>query len=169
MFYLYCVRLCVISEVKNKIEKVKSPESKPQHDESEEEARSDGNVSDDTETERSNLHQAVCRGLYDDVVKIITSHQNIGIGGIELLKKTLHALDPLGFNPLHAAVTLQDTDGMMAVKMTRLLISAGTIVTALDSFGNTPLHWAARVGNLKVIEILIFENCPLGEYMLVED
>ena len=110
-------------------------------------------------TNRSALHVAVCNGLYADVEKIIVSYQSMGPGGGEKLQQDMNGLDQLGFNPLHAAVTLQDGE-----RMTRLLISAGAFVTATDTFGNTPLHWAARVGYIRVMENLMLENCPLGKF-----
>lgn len=150
--------LFIISEVKIK-EKVESSDS--HNVKSGVVEKMDEKLSTNKGTDRSTLHVAVCNGLYEDVEKIIISYQNMSHGGSDKLKTDLHALDQLGFNPLHAAVTLQD-----GVRMARLLISAGAFATATDAFGNTPLHWAARVGNVKVMEILIMENCALGKYYL---
>ena len=113
--------------------------------------------------ERSTLHLAVCQGMFEEAKSIIMHHQR---NGREEIQKLLSALDPLGFNCMHSAVTLPNV-GDMSQNMTRMLISAGATVLSTDSHGNTPLHWAARVGNVGVMELLVLENCPLGKFHFV--
>ncbi len=48
-----------------------------------------------------------------------------------------------------------------------MLLGYGIIITSLDSYGNTALHWATRMGNTKVMEMLVIENCPLGKFTLL--
>ena len=83
------------------------------------------------------------------------------------MKIALQALDPLGFSPLHAAVTLSHDHGEASLNITRMLLGYGIIITSLDSYGNTALHWATRMGNTKVMEMLVIENCPLGKFTLL--
>ena len=104
---------------------------------------------------QSVIHAAVCKGAYDEV----ETHLKEMAGNA---KYALNAADKFGFSPLHAAVVLPEHEGVMALKMCRLLISYGAIVTSRDLFGNTSLHWAARVGNVSVMEVLFYENCNLG-------
>ncbi len=143
----------VISEVKTKVESSGSENSKTTAVENMHEK-----ITITKGREKSTLHVAVCNGLYEDVDSIIMRYKTLGRSGIEQLQNDLRAADQFGFNPLHAAVTLQD-----GVRMTRLLISEGAFVNVVDAFGNTPLHWAARVGNIEVLKTLFFENCPLGK------
>jgi len=117
--------------------------------------------------ERSALHEAVRMGSKEQVetyLQIMQADSGDGPDMKEKLKSSLQSFDQLGFTPLHAAVVLPGDEGGDAFNMARLLISFGAIVTSIDSFGNTPLHWAARVGNVRVMELLVLENCPLGKF-----
>jgi len=122
--------------------------------------------------ERSALHTAVCMGSYQNVEEILQRHQSDegdDASGKVKLRELLCALDHVGFTPLHSAVTLPGSEGSVALDMTRLLITAGAVATCTDSYGNTPLHWAARVGNVGVMNTLVLENCPLGKSLWYAD
>lgn len=115
--------------------------------------------------QRNALHVAVCKGSYEEVIKqltILTGGEvfNSSESGRDI-KMALNSVDRLGFCPLHAAVVLQGEGGALALKMCRLLISSGADVAARDLYGNTAVHWAARVGNVSVMETLVYENCEL--------
>jgi len=105
---------------------------------------------------RSTLHTMVRKGMLLEVETLLKS---INWGK----ENVLLALDSSGFSPLHSAVSLSGFRGndSIAILMTRLLICAGASVMSVDTFGNSPLHWAARVGNAQVAEMLAIENCPL--------
>lgn len=116
-------------------------------------------------SERNALHIAVCNGSFEEVIKQLTV-----LSGGEFftpnrsnqeIKRSLNSFDRFGFYPLHAAAVIQGEGGALALKMCRLLISCGADVSARDFYGNTAVHWAARVGNAKVIETLVYENCEL--------
>ncbi len=111
----------------------------------------------DRTVERNALHTAIRQGSLQEVEALL---QNVSLG-----KNVLNALDNTGFPPLHSAVALPCGDGgeNIALAASHLLINAGAMVTCTDAFGNSPLHWAARVGNVKVVEMLAIDNCPLGK------
>lgn len=102
---------------------------------------------------RSALHVAVCRGMYEEAQEALSKMSSN--------RHIINSLDKYGFSPLHAAVVLTEEAGDVALKISRLLLSFGADVTIKDSFGNTPLHWAARVGNISVMEVLVYESCDL--------
>lgn len=112
---------------------------------------------------RTALHDAVCGGSLQDVKRILESPQSIGQGINEQQMSQVCLIDSAGFAPLHSAVSLSidDDAGNMAVTMTNLLLSADANVECVDHCGNTPLHWAARVGNSEVAQILILKSCAL--------
>lgn len=121
--------------------------------------------------EQSTLHAIVCTGSLEEVEKqleIMQADSGDGPEWEESLRSSLQSFDQLGFNPLHVAAVLPGGEGGDAYNMSRLLISVGAVVTSIDSFGNTPLHWAARVGNVRVMELLVLENCPLGKHHFLE-
>jgi len=112
---------------------------------------------------RTALHDAVCRGALQEVKRILENPQSIGQGVDEQRRSQVGVVDSGGFSPLHSAVslTIDDDAGNGAVTMTYLLLSADANVECLDRCGNTPLHWAARVGNSEVAQILILKSCAL--------
>jgi len=122
---------------------------------------------------RTALHEAVCQGSLQEVKRMLDYPQSMveatiqgdgGGGGIEQLRRNqVCRVDSAGFSPLHSAASLRIVDdaGNMAVSMTHLLLSADADVDSLDPFDNTPLHWAARVGNSEVAQMLILKSCPL--------
>jgi len=99
-----------------------------------------------------------------EVTRMLESSQSIGQGSNEMRRSQVCLADSGGFAPLHSAASLRmvdDAGNMTAIRMTHLLLSADANVECLDHHGNTPLHWAARVGNSEVAQILILKNCAL--------
>jgi ankyrin repeat protein len=116
--------------------------------------------------QRNALHMAVCNGSYEEVTKQLKSlAREETFSSHDSTREIMRALitvDKFGFHPLHAAAVLQGEGGALALKMCRLLISSGAEVTTRDFYGNTAIHWATRVGNVNVMETLVYENCELG-------
>lgn len=113
---------------------------------------------------RTALHAAVCGGLTEEVTRMLETSQPNGQGTDEMRRTQVCLADSGGFAPLHSAASLRmvdDAGNMTALSMTHLLLSAAANVECLDRYGNTPLHWAARVGNSKVALILILKSCAL--------
>lgn len=74
--------------------------------------------------------------------------------------------DDAGFHPLHsiAALGLLEQFGptcQEALEICKLLIDSGADVMCRDSYGNTPVHWAARSGHCEVLGLLLLKSCPM--------
>jgi len=100
---------------------------------------------------RTPLHKAVCDLDMAEVENMLTA----GIGDLE-------RIDDAGYCPLHTAcaVCLAHPEMESSIELVGLLLSAGADPSRTDSNGNTPLHWAARVGDKEVAVQLLLKNCP---------
>lgn len=101
---------------------------------------------------RSPLHKAVCEMDLAVVQSELTSRAQ------EFQKQ-----DDKGFCPMHSACALCMTDSQnssIATDLVRALIAAGADASVCDKEGNTPLHWAARAGDVGTAELLLLRNCP---------
>lgn len=86
----------------------------------------------------SPLHLAIARGSPELVAAILTR------------KPKLEVADPEGYTPLQRAVLAESVD------IARALLSAGADPNvAWPQDGNRPLHWAVRLGNAALIELLL--------------
>ncbi len=110
---------------------------------------------------RSPLHVAICEGSVENT-RILIEQQKLSNSNTVHTYVNTH--DEIGFLPLHLAACLSKTDDRnTSVDMTHLLLLSGAQADCLDSYGNTPLHWAARAGHADVVQVLLLKNCPLGE------
>ena len=50
------------------------------------------------------------------------------------------------------------------IEAVKLDLAAGVDVNAKDKYGWTPLHWAAREGHKKIVELLIEKGTKIPEY-----
>ena len=110
---------------------------------------------------RSLLHKAVCE------MDIAAVQSELSSGSGDYLEQR----DSMGFCPIHSACSLCMIDPMnsaVAGEIVRLLISAGADVSIRDLDGNTPLHWAARVGDKVTAEFLLVKNNPKGMYFCLK-
>mmetsp|Transcript_18975 Transcript_18975/g.27435 ORF Transcript_18975/g.27435 Transcript_18975/m.27435 type:complete len:902 (+) Transcript_18975:710-3415(+) len=129
---------------------------------------------------RSKLHEAVCSKSIEGVknaLKMVNvqSEQTTaekkpasegGEHDSQISKKLVSQCDNGGFFPIHSAAALgmlraTSDDVDTAVEITRILLDAGADALCRDEKMNTPLHWAARAGNEKLIHILTSRSCPL--------
>lgn len=104
---------------------------------------------------RSSLHRAVCDMNVSAIQNCVTGD----------LKKR----DEAGYCPLHTAAALSmltPSNTNLAYDICKLLISAGADATAVDSNGNSTLHWAARAGNERVAHLMLLNNCQTGTFIL---
>lgn len=105
---------------------------------------------------RSTLHRAVCD-------MNVLSIQNCGTGD-------LAKLDDAGYCPLHTAAALSmltPSNTNLAYDICKLLIDAGADASYADSYGNTPLHWAARAGNERAAHLMMLNKCQTGTWLLI--
>ena len=110
---------------------------------------------------RSPLHVAICEGSVENTRTLIEQHK---LSNTNTAHTYVNTHDEIGFLPLHLAACLSKTDDRnTSVDMTHLLLLSGAQADCLDSYGNTPLHWAARAGHADVVQVLLLKNCPLGE------
>lgn len=101
---------------------------------------------------RSPLHKAVCEMDLAVVQSELTSRA-----------QDFQRKDDKGFCPIHSACALCMThlqNSSIATDLVRTLIAAGAEASACDEEGNTPLHWAARAGDISTAELLLLRNCP---------
>ena len=104
---------------------------------------------------RSRLHKAVCE------MDIAAVQSELSSGSGDYIEQR----DKKGYCPIHSACSLCMIDPMnsaIAGEIVRLLISAGADVSIRDLDGNSPLHWAARVGDRGTAEFLLLKNNPKG-------
>ena len=115
--------------------------------------------------ERSDLHTSVCNGWVEKVNEIIRSLSSAP-EKTSTLTDLINAADSNGFTPLHAAVTLINSEKgheNISTTMTRILINAGAAVGCIDNIGNSALHWAARAGSVDTVNVLLLEGCSVGK------
>lgn len=101
---------------------------------------------------RSPLHKAVCEMDLAVVQSELTSRA-----------QDFQKQDEKGFCPMHSACALCMVDpqnSSIATDLVRALIAAGADASVCDEEGNTPLHWAARAGDVGTAELLLLRNCP---------
>ena len=106
---------------------------------------------------RSFLHKAVCEMDLSAIESEVAGPRR---------HTTLSRPDEMGFCPIHTACCLgmQDIQNhSIAVKIVRILLSAGSDPGTCDSKGNTPLHWAARSGATTIAELLLSKSSPQGK------
>eukprot|EP00526_Cylindrotheca_closterium_P002104 CAMPEP_0113658460 /NCGR_PEP_ID=MMETSP0017_2-20120614/31730_1 /TAXON_ID=2856 /ORGANISM="Cylindrotheca closterium" /LENGTH=1113 /DNA_ID=CAMNT_0000572733 /DNA_START=65 /DNA_END=3407 /DNA_ORIENTATION=- /assembly_acc=CAM_ASM_000147 len=101
---------------------------------------------------RSPLHKAVCEMDLAVVQSELTSRA-----------QDFQKQDDKGYCAMHSACALCMTDlqnSSIATDLVRALIAAGADASVCDEEGNTPLHWAARAGDVGTAELLLLRNCP---------
>lgn len=111
---------------------------------------------------RSELQHAICNASVHEVSQIIV---NASSNAASLINER----DDSGYHTLHSASALGILDHLgpnceESVEICRLLLEAGADVMWKDKDGNTPVHWAARAGHCRVVELLLLRNCPIGKY-----
>lgn len=101
---------------------------------------------------RTPLHKAVCEMDLAVVQSELTSRA-----------QDFQKQDDKGYTAMHSACALCMTDpqnSSIATDLVRALIAAGADPSARDKEGNTPLHWAARAGDVGTAELLLLRGCP---------
>lgn len=106
---------------------------------------------------RTILQAAICNGSLNEVSQICTlvsSNTNINV---------VNERDDAGYHPLHSAAALGVLEhfGPNSLEICGVLISSGADVMCRDPNGNTPVHWAARAGRSKLLNLLLTKSCPL--------
>ncbi len=94
------------------------------------------------------LHWAAALGYTAIVNLFIAIHKH------HLECVSLNPLDNENCTPLHRAVMFHGTENVRLLNV-RLLIAANTNLNVRDNEGRTPLHHAARLGNFKIVTLLI--------------
>ncbi|XP_040165454.1 uncharacterized protein LOC120901510 [Anopheles arabiensis] len=76
---------------------------------------------------------------------------------VELCKPALQYRDPYDSTPLHVAIAIECNE------IAAYLIESGADINAISKFGDTPLHVAARHGNIVAARMLILKYAAVDE------
>ena len=96
-------------------------------------------------------------------LNIAVRHQNKNLvefllgRGAKINKKT----GSFQLSPLHIAA-IGSSDQTCKEDICKILIAQGADINSQDKNGTTPLHWAATVGNTKIVELLISHNANVN-------
>lgn len=116
---------------------------------------------------RSKLHAMVCEmdtvGFQNELDMELEKHAATGIGSGRVLA-CISRVDDAGYAPLHTAAALRMkhlSNSTAACEIAKVLLTTGAQPNQVDSEGNTPLHWAARSGDVAVARALLYGNAKL--------